>query len=133
MNSAVIGIGSNIDPEINIEEGRRLVSSVFKVIKFSQFVRNPPQGNLHQPEFINGGVLIETVLSQSEVKGILKGFETQMGRTNAMHCNKPRIIDFDIHVWNGDIIDSYFYQWDFLRGIVLEVLPGLNYDHSRVA
>lgn len=132
MNKAVVGIGSNIDPETNIQEGRRLMSSAFKVIKFSKFIKTPPKGNLHQPEFINGGVLIETVLSQSEVKNILKGFEIQMGRTNAMHCNKPRIIDFDIHVWNGEILDPYFYQWDFLKGIVLDVLPELEYDRSRV-
>lgn len=133
MNRAVVGIGSNIDPEKNIERGRQLVSSQFKVINFSKFIKTPPKGNLHQPEFINGGVLIETDLSQSEVKDILKGFEVQMGRTNAMHCNKPRIIDFDIHVWNGDIIDPYFYQWDFLKGIILDVLPDLKYDRSRAS
>ena len=131
MNRAVVGIGSNIDPEKNIELGRRLISSKFKVIQFSKFIKTPPKGNLHQPEFINGGVLIETDLSQCEVKDTLKGFEVQMGRTNAMHCNKPRIIDFDIHVWNDEIVDSYFYQWDFLRDIVLDVLPGLKYDRNR--
>lgn len=131
MNRAVVGIGSNIDPEKNIELGQQLLSSKFKVIKFSKFIKTPPKGNLHQSEFINGGALIETGLSQFEVKDILKGLEVQMGRTNAMHCNKPRIIDFDIHVWNGDIIDPYFYQWDFLRGIVLDVLPDLKYDRSR--
>ena len=133
MNRAVVGIGSNIDPEKNIEQGKQLLSSKFNVIKFSKFIKTPPKGNLHQPEFINGGVLIETDLSQFAVKDILKGFELQMGRTNAMHCNKPRIIDFDIHVWNGDIIDPYFYQWDFLRGIILDVLPDLKYDRSRAS
>ena len=133
MNRAVVGIGSNIDPEKNIERGRQLVSSQFKVINFSKFIKTPPKGNLHQPEFINGGVLFETDLSQSEVKDVLKGFEVQMGRTNAMHCNKPRIIDFDIHIWNGDIIDPYFYQWDFLRDVILDVLPDLKYDRSRAS
>ena len=132
MNSAVIGIGSNIDPEENIEEGKRLLSEKFNILKFSRFVKTPPKGNLHQPEFINGGVLLETKLSQSETKDILKGFEVQMGRTNAMHCNKPRIIDFDIHVWNGEVIDPFFYEWDFLRSIVLEVLPSLKYDRDKV-
>ena len=131
MNRAVVGLGSNIDPEKNIELGRRLLSSQFNVIKFSKFIKTEPKGNLHQSEFINGGALIETDLSQSEVKDILKDFEAQMGRTNNMHCNKPRVIDFDIHVWNNEIVDPYFYQWDFLKNIVLDVLPDLKYDHNR--
>lgn len=132
MNRAVIGLGSNIDAEKNIEEGKRRLSSRFNVLKVSRFIKTPPKGNLHQPEFINGGVLIETELSQCDVKSILKDFENQMGRTNAMHCNKPRIIDFDVHVWNDEIVDPYFYEWDFLRAIVLDVLPDLAYDRSKV-
>ena len=132
MNIAVVGLGSNIDPEKNIEEGQRLLSSKFNILKVSRFLKTPPKGNLHQPEFLNGGVLLETTLSRSEVKDILKGFEVQMGRTNAMHCNKPRIIDFDVHVWNGQVIDPFFYEWDFVRSIVLEVLPSLNYDRGKV-
>ena len=132
MNSAVIGLGSNIDPEKNIEQGQRLLSTKFNILKVSRFLKTPPKGNLHQPEFINGGVLLETNLSQAEVLNILKGFEVQMGRTNAMHCNKPRIIDFDVHVWNGEVIDPFFYEWDFVRSIVLELLPSLNYDRGKV-
>lgn len=132
MNLAVIGLGSNLSPETNIPKGLTLISSSFKVLKTSQFIQNPPQGNLQQPDFINGAVLVETPLAQDDVKAILKAFEAQMGRTNAMHCNKPRIIDFDIHVWNGEIVDPYFYQWDFLRAIILELLPDLIYDPQKV-
>lgn len=132
MNRAVIGLGSNIDPEKNIEQGKLLICGHFRVIQFSKFLKTPPKGNLHQPEFVNGGVLIETDLSEARVKSILKEFETDMGRTNAMHCNKPRIIDFDVHVWNDVIVDPFFYEWDFLRTIILELLPNLHYDHSKV-
>ncbi|MBP6343519.1 MAG: 2-amino-4-hydroxy-6-hydroxymethyldihydropteridine diphosphokinase [Candidatus Omnitrophica bacterium] len=132
MNRAVIGLGSNIDPEKNIEQGRVLICGRFRVIRFSRFLKTPPKGNFHQPEFVNGGVLIETDLSESQVKTILKEFEIGMGRTNAMHCNKPRIIDFDVHVWNDSIVDPFFYEWDFLRTIILELLPNLHYDHSKV-
>ncbi len=132
MNEAVIGLGSNINPEKNIVLAQGLISSKFRIIKTSTFLKTAPQGDLQQPDFINGAVLIETPLVQAEVKQLLKGFESQMGRTNAMHCNKPRIIDFDIHVWNKEIVDPYFYKWDFLRGIVLELIPDLNYDQSKI-
>lgn len=133
MNTAVIGLGSNLDPEINIPKGLALLTSQFKVLRTSQFIQNPPQGNLHQPDFINGGVFIETSLSQHEVKAVLKELEIQMGRTNAMHCYKPRVIDFDIHIWNRQIIDDYFYKWQFLRAIILELLPDLRYDPAKLS
>ncbi|MBL8014123.1 MAG: 2-amino-4-hydroxy-6-hydroxymethyldihydropteridine diphosphokinase [Candidatus Omnitrophica bacterium] len=132
MNTMVIGVGSNLTPEKNIPQGLKLLSAHFKIVKTSQFVKNPPQGNLEQPDFINGAVLVETILSQQEVKVVLKNLEVQMGRTNAMHCYKPRIIDFDIHVYNGQIIDEYFYKWKFLRNIILELLPNLVYDQAKL-
>ncbi len=132
MNLAVVGLGSNIDPERHVQQGKELLASKFNVLKFSCFLRTKPQGNSQQAEFINGGALIETPLSISEVKDTLKGFEIQMGRTAGMHNNKPRVIDFDIHLWNGKIVDPFFYRWDFLRKIVLELVPDLRYDHGKV-
>lgn len=132
MNDVVIGLGSNIDPERNIAIGQGLLRSKFKILSVSTFHKTVPQGGLMQPDFINGAVMVETSLSLMDVKDILKGFEVQMGRTNAMHCNKPRIIDFDIHVWNGQVVDPYFYKWEFLRNIILELIPHLEYDKSKV-
>lgn len=132
MNKAIVGLGSNIDPEKSIEMGRQALSSQFRVIKFSKFVRTPPKGNPQQPEFINGAALIETEHSFTGFKALLKDIETQMGRTNTMHFNEPRIIDFDIHIWNGEIIDPHFYQWDFLKDIILELWPDLKYNHRSV-
>lgn len=132
MNSVVVGLGSNLNPETNLPKGLALLSVQFKVLKTSQFIQNPPQGNLQQPDFINGAVLIETPLNQPEVKAILKDLEIQMGRTNSMHCYKPQVIDFDIHVWNGQILDDYFYKWQFLRTLILELLPDLTYDQEKL-
>lgn len=132
MNLAVVGLGSNIDPERHIQQGKEFLASTFNVLKFSRFLRTIPQNNPQQAEFINGGALIETPLSFSQVKETLKGFEIQMGRTLDMHNNKPRVIDFDIHLWNDEIVDPFFYRWDFLRKIVLELVPDLRYDHGKV-
>lgn len=132
MNLAVVGLGSNIDPERNMQRGKELVASTFNVLKFSHFLITKPQNNLQQAEFINGGALIMTPMSFLELKETLKGIEMQMGRTAEMHNNKPRVIDLDIHAWNGEIVDPHFYQWEFLRMIILELVPDLRYDHGKV-
>lgn len=132
MNLAVVGLGSNIDPERHMQRGKELVASTFNVLKFSHFLITKPQNNLQQAEFINGGALIMTPMSFLELKETLKGIEMQMGRTAEMHNNKPRVIDLDIHAWNGEIVDPHFYQWEFLRMIILELVPDLRYDHGKV-
>jgi 2-amino-4-hydroxy-6-hydroxymethyldihydropteridine diphosphokinase len=132
MNKAIVGLGSNLDKEKNIETARRLVRERFKVLQESSFVRNPACGKTQQPEFINGAILFETDLNREELKAVLKSWEKQMGRTETMRGDAARVIDFDIHVWNDEIIDPYFYEWPFIRLFVLELRPELHYDHSKV-
>ncbi len=132
MNMVIIGLGSNIDPEKIIEAARLLVRPKFQVLKESRFLTTKPMGNPNQADFINGAMLIRTDLAQPELKAILKGFEQQLGRTNTMGYNHPRTIDFDIHIWNGEIVDPLFYKWEFIRTIVLELLPELKYDLNKV-
>lgn len=132
MNTVIVGLGSNIEPEKNIEAARQFIRSRFAVMTESSFLRNPACGAANQPEFINGAMLMETDLSRQELKAVLKGFEKQMGRTEIMTGNAPRVIDLDIHVWNGEIVDPYFYEWPFIRLFVLELMPQLHYDHSKL-
>jgi 2-amino-4-hydroxy-6-hydroxymethyldihydropteridine diphosphokinase len=132
MNTAIVGLGSNIEAEKNIETARQLVRGRFEVLQESSFLRNPACGTTKQPEFINGAILVKTDLGREEFKALLKDWEKQMGRTDAMRGDAARVIDLDIHVWNNDIIDPYFYEWPFIRLFVLELMPELRYDHSKL-
>jgi 2-amino-4-hydroxy-6-hydroxymethyldihydropteridine diphosphokinase len=132
MNTAIVGLGSNIEPEKNIKAARELIRSHFNVISESSFLRNPACGKTNQPEFINGSILVKTSMDRPDFKAVLKKFEEQMGRTKAMTGDAARTIDFDIHIWNGEIVDPYFYEWPFIRLSVLELMPELLYDHSKL-
>lgn len=132
MNTAVIGLGSNIEPQRNIQKALQILTDTFKVLKVSAFLKTKPQLSLQQSDFINGCVLVETHMDQIELKDLLKDIEIRMGRTKDMHSNQPRVIDLDIHVWNDQVVDPYFYKWDFIRAMVLEVIPALQYDQSKV-
>lgn len=132
MNTAIIGLGSNIEPEKNIEAARVLIRERFTVLKESSFLKNPACGAINQPEFINGALLVKTDLGRPELKAVLKGFEKKMGRTAVMTGSAARVIDLDIHIWNDQIVDPYFYEWPFIRLFVLELMPELNYDHGKL-
>lgn len=131
-NIAIIGLGSNIEPDKNIETARQLLREHFQVLKESSFIRNPACGLTQQPEFVNGAILVKTDFDRVALKTFLKDLERRMGRTEAMRGQAPRNIDFDIHVWNDEIVDPYFYEWPFIRRFVLELVPDLQYDAAKV-
>lgn len=127
MNKAVIGLGSNIDPHNNITLARKLLGAHFAIISESRFIETEPIGFTDQDNFINGSIYIETSLTQNRLKQTLKAIEDEMGRVRSEIKFGPRSIDLDIVVFNGKVIDQDFYERDFLKNSVLEILPELEY------
>ena len=105
MNRTVIGLGSNIEPEKNIQNARTTLAQEHCVLAESRFIVTKPVGEITQPDFINGTVLIETDLTIEQLKPILKKTEIRLGRKEKhLRCG-PREIDLDIVTWNQKIID----------------------------
>jgi 2-amino-4-hydroxy-6-hydroxymethyldihydropteridine diphosphokinase len=125
MNRAVIGIGSNIDPETNIVKAKRILENEQTLIRESSFTKTKPVGNALQPDFINGALLIESTLTFHELKTYLREVENRLGRIRTADKYSPRTVDLDIVVWNGTIVDDDYYSRDFLINSVHEVLPEL--------
>ncbi|HEX9879659.1 MAG TPA: 2-amino-4-hydroxy-6-hydroxymethyldihydropteridine diphosphokinase [Candidatus Binatia bacterium] len=128
MNRAVIGIGSNIRPEDNIDEAILRMSRAHRILKKSRFVATPPIGSREQPDFVNGAILIETSMERDALKTWLRNVEAGLGRVRSEDKNAPRTIDLDIVVWSGEIVDEDVYARDFLRRAVQEVCPGLKLE-----
>ncbi len=122
MNTVIIGIGSNIEAEINIPKMLRILEQKVKVIKVSPLIKTKPIGIKEQPDFTNGAVKIETELNPDDLKKKLKAIEDEMGRDRNGMKSGPRCIDLDIVVWNGEIIDEDYYTRDFLKSSVSKVL-----------
>jgi len=127
MNTAVVGLGSNIDPEKNIEQARRVLAKEFGVLKESAFIRTKPIGYSEQDDFINGSVFLKTPLTHPELKQKLKELEKNLGREVSAIKFGPRTIDMDIIVFNGKVVDKDFYERDFLKNAALELIPELEY------
>ncbi|MCL3780159.1 2-amino-4-hydroxy-6-hydroxymethyldihydropteridine diphosphokinase [Prolixibacteraceae bacterium JC049] len=120
-NTAIIGIGSNINPEENIYKMLGILENEQIVIEVSSFIRTQPIGIEDQPEFVNGAVKIQTLLDQSMLDSYLKKLEDRMGRDRSVPKFGPRNIDLDIVIWNGEIVDNDYHEREFLQKVVDEV------------
>jgi 2-amino-4-hydroxy-6-hydroxymethyldihydropteridine diphosphokinase len=127
MNRAVVGLGSNIEPEENIRKAREFLARQYTVLKESSFKKTKSIGPTKQADFLNGAVLLEVDSELGHFKSALKGLESALGRKRTPDRNAPRPIDLDILVWNGSITDKNFYQRDFLKESVLELIPDLEF------
>ena len=121
-NTAVIGIGSNIDPEANIAKMLKILGEEVKIQKVSSLVKTKPIGIENQPDFINGAAKIETPMIKEELNQLLKMIERELGRTREGPKFGPRTIDLDIVIWNGEIVDEDYFSRDFLRKSIAEII-----------
>ena len=79
-NEAVIGLGSNINPETHLKQAVYELGSRFSIIKQSSWLRTTAIGIRNQPDFINGALLLRTELEQKLLKDALREIEDQLGR-----------------------------------------------------
>ncbi len=121
MNSVVIGIGSNINAEINIQKMLEILREKVRVLKVSAMIKTKPIGIENQPDYTNGAVKIETEFNREDLTVLLKSIEDEMGRDRSAPKFGPRNIDLDIVVWNGEIVDEDYYTRDFLQKSVGEL------------
>jgi len=121
LNLVIVGVGSNINPGDNVQKAKELISEKYAIIKSSRFIKTKPIGYKDQDDFLNGGFLIETSLEQHLFKQFLNDIENRFGRIRTDNKNEPRTIDLDIVIWNGNVVDSDYYERDFLQTIVKEL------------
>ena len=126
MNQAAVGIGSNINSFENIKQAITILSSEHALLKESTLIETKPIGYTDQPNFLNGCILIETTFTLQQFSLYLKDVELRFGRVRTTNKFGPRTIDLDIVVWNNKIIDKDFYEREFLKRSVLELLPSLT-------
>jgi 2-amino-4-hydroxy-6-hydroxymethyldihydropteridine diphosphokinase len=126
MNTVVLGVGSNIRPRFNISQAKGLLSKEQRFVNESTFVATSPIGFADQPDFVNGAFLVGTEMERADFEKYLKDLESRLGRVRTGNKNGPRTIDLDIIAWNGRIVNDDYYEREFLKKAVVELLPGIN-------
>jgi 2-amino-4-hydroxy-6-hydroxymethyldihydropteridine diphosphokinase len=103
-HQALISVGSNIEPERNIERARAMLAAEHRLLDESEMIRTAPEGITDQPDFINGAWLVETTLDLDAFNAYLKGVEDRLGRDRSGPKFGPRTMDLDLIAWNGRVV-----------------------------
>ncbi|HZH88111.1 MAG TPA: dihydroneopterin aldolase [Chitinophagaceae bacterium] len=123
-NKAIIGMGSNIDPENNFSKALDCLQDFVKIIQRSDFIMTKPLKFEEQADFLNGAILVLTKKSLSELKMELKQIEARLGRVRQENKNAPRCIDLDVVSFNDFMIDeSDLEELPFLVDLLEQLEP----------
>lgn len=107
-HAAYLGIGSNLgDSERYLRDALEKLSSFQKIrgVRSSSLIRTKPYGVLDQPDFLNGAVSLETLLSPFELLDYLHELEAEAGRVRKERWG-ARTLDLDILFYDDWVIDS---------------------------
>lgn len=107
MNTVYIAFGSNLG-EMNsvIEKAMLLIEQRgMKIVNKSNIYETKPYGYTDQPNFINGAIEVQTLLSCRKTLIDLLAIELELGRVREFRWG-PRCIDLDIIFYNNEIYDE---------------------------
>jgi 2-amino-4-hydroxy-6-hydroxymethyldihydropteridine diphosphokinase len=127
-HKAGILIGSNIDPEQNINLALKKLVSRFPGLRISSVWESQAVGS-DGPNFLNAAVLVETPLDARTLdQKVLKALEEQLGRTRQPDKNAPRTIDLDLVTWNDRPISDEIWRHAHAALPVAQLQPDLRQD-----
>jgi 2-amino-4-hydroxy-6-hydroxymethyldihydropteridine diphosphokinase len=107
MNKAYLIIGGNIGDRMDVlAKGRESIANACgKIIIQSSIYETAAWGKEDQEAFLNQVVLVETVLSSTDLLKTILHIEEKLGRKRIVKYG-PRTIDIDILFFNDDVINT---------------------------
>jgi 2-amino-4-hydroxy-6-hydroxymethyldihydropteridine diphosphokinase len=136
---AFVAVGSNIDPERNIEMALRRLQQLAVLHATSTFYRTPPLERPEQPMFVNGVCEISSGLSARQLKfQVLRRIEDELARKRTEDRHAPRTIDLDLLLYGDAVIeeaglrvpDPDICRRAFIAVPLLELAPSLKLPGS---
>jgi 2-amino-4-hydroxy-6-hydroxymethyldihydropteridine diphosphokinase len=131
---AFVGIGSNIDPERNIERAIGRLREHVCVRAVSTFYRSQPIGRPEQAPFLNGVVEVEAEREPRALKTeVLRRIEAELGRVRTADKYAARTVDLDLLIYGEITADEPGLQLPdpdirsrpFLAAGICELAPDL--------
>jgi 2-amino-4-hydroxy-6-hydroxymethyldihydropteridine diphosphokinase len=123
LNQALIGLGSNLNPEHNIPKALRLLGDSVTIRKMSSIYESPAVGS-SGPDYLNSAVIIETDTTLNNLRrNILSPIEEQLKRIRSADKYMDRSIDLDVIIFNGSVIDSELWTRVHVALPAAEILP----------
>ncbi|GAA5168984.1 MULTISPECIES: 2-amino-4-hydroxy-6-hydroxymethyldihydropteridine diphosphokinase [Halomonadaceae] len=130
-HQCLISVGSNIDPQRNIERARDILARESRLIASATVIETKPVGYQDQANFLNGAFLVATPLDCASFRDYLKRVEDRLDRIRGPIKSGPRTIDLDIVAWNGRVIDASGLEEDYVRIPVDELIAKTHLTLER--
>lgn len=136
-HQALLAVGSNLgDKEGYIKEAVAALKnhSLIQVEAVSHLIVTAPYGGVEQDDFLNGAVLIKTLLMPEELLQVMQSEEEKAKRIRDTHWG-PRTLDLDLILYDDIVMDAPeltiphpdMHNRDFVLSPAAEIAP--HYRH----
>jgi 2-amino-4-hydroxy-6-hydroxymethyldihydropteridine diphosphokinase len=121
----ILLIGSNIEPEKNIQKALVLLRARLTILNISSCWETHPVGGSGQ-NYLNISVIARTDIPYDPLRfQVLRKIETRLGRIRTEDKFAPRTMDIDVIVDNGEVVDEKLWDQAFIAVPVAQLCPDL--------
>jgi 2-amino-4-hydroxy-6-hydroxymethyldihydropteridine diphosphokinase len=118
-------LGSNIQPEANIQAAIHLLRGQVELYNLSPVWETPAVGS-NGPNFLNLAAEIRTPLELEPLKQmVLRSIEARLGRVRTPNKNAPRSIDLDIMIYDRIVMEPNIWRQAHIACPLASLLPDL--------
>lgn len=121
MNTAIIMLGSNSNPDQNLEIAKEKLSEYFELVTQSARIITKPYGKNYKYDFHNESVKLLSVDTAEETKILFKQIEKEIGRNPENKLQGIMPIDIDLIFWNETLVNEDYNRFDFVKTCVDEI------------
>ena len=136
-----VAFGSNMgDSKAIVEQGIAELKALqeIRVLKVSDYIKSKPYGGVEQNDFLNGALLLETLLTPPELLEKLHQIEQHAHRERILRWG-PRTLDLDILIYDDVIMETEdlilphkdMLNRDFVMKPLAQVAPGQIHPLER--
>jgi 2-amino-4-hydroxy-6-hydroxymethyldihydropteridine diphosphokinase len=131
MHTAIILLGSNIDPEENIKKALNCLKKECILLKTSRLWETEAIGS-EGPDFLNSAIVVETQLLENDLKyQVLRKLEKELGRVRTKDKYAPRPIDLDIIIFDDQVVDLNLWKRSFISSPISDLYPDLRHPSNN--
>ena len=105
MSLITISLGSNIEPQLNLEKATNEIAKFATLEKTSKIYKSKSVG-FEGNDFLNQVILCEGKVELEETYFKLKKIEKEMGRVKNVNKFSDRLIDLDLLTFNDEISEG---------------------------
>ena len=105
MSLITISLGSNIEPQLNLEKATNEIAKFATLEKTSKIYKSKSVG-FEGNDFLNQVILCEVKVELEETYFKLKKIEKEMGRIKNVNKFSDRLIDLDLLTFNDEISEG---------------------------